>query len=76
MVQNGRNGTLYYKIVSGHSWSKLSFGFKNAPPFFQKVLGDILAGIPNVLVYLDDILIYTETIEEHFKIYPSPTEEV
>ncbi len=46
----------------------MSFGFKNAPPFFQRTLTRILRGIPSIVVYLDDILIFTKTIREHLDI--------
>ncbi len=44
----------------------LSFGFKTAPPFFQRTLSHILRGVRNIVVYLDDILVFTKTIGEHF----------
>ena len=40
-------------------WNRMSFGFTNAPATFQRGLDVILADIPNVYVYLDDILIAT-----------------
>ncbi len=46
----------------------MSFGFKTAPPFFQRVLSRILRGIHNILVYLDDILVYTKTVGEHLTV--------
>ncbi|MCP4117090.1 MAG: hypothetical protein GY737_17180, partial [Desulfobacteraceae bacterium] len=46
----------------------MSFGFKTAPPFFQRVLSRILRGIENILVYLDDILVYTKTVGDHLKV--------
>jgi len=43
------------------------FGLKNAPPAFQRLVDKVLAGLigNGVYVYIDDILIYTQTPEEH-----------
>src|SRR6266699_4946933 len=47
------------------------FGLTNSPATFQTMMNDIfedliLEGV--VVVYLDDILIFTETIDEHWKV--------
>src|SRR5256885_3395906 len=46
----------------------LSFGFKNAPAHFQKHISALLQeGLYKfVVVYVDDIIIFSKTIEEHF----------
>src|SRR4030095_6455952 len=45
----------------------MPFGLANAPATFQNMINDILRDLLDrgVIVYLDDILIYTETEEEH-----------
>ena len=45
----------------------LPFGLTNAPAAFQREMKAIFDGIPFALVYLDDILIYSDTPEEHTK---------
>ena len=47
------------------------FGLMNSPATFQMMMDDIfeeLISEGNVVVYLDDILIFTETLEEHWAI--------
>ena len=48
-------------------WKVLSFGLTNAPATFQAVMNDIFRPLIHkcVLVYLDDILVYSKTMEEH-----------
>ncbi len=43
----------------------LSFGLTNAPAVFQREMNKVLADLPFVLVYLDDILVFSKTAEEH-----------
>ena len=45
-------------------------GLTNAPAAFQHFMNDIFADLLNlrVIVYLDNILIYSKTLEEHCKL--------
>ncbi len=55
----------------GHyQWRVMSFGLCNAPAIFQQTMNKILAPLlrKGVLVYMDDILIYAKTREEHAQI--------
>ena len=51
-------------------FTRVPFGLCNAPIHFAKVIHGILAELlgVGVLCYLDDIVIFSETMEEHFKI--------
>ncbi|GFU48788.1 retrovirus-related Pol polyprotein from transposon 17.6 [Trichonephila clavipes] len=50
--------------------NRLFFGLKNSPKAFQsiaqEVLGDLLHN--GALVYIDDIILFTKTIDEHFEL--------
>jgi hypothetical protein len=43
----------------------LPFGLSNAVSAFQRTMEVVLEGVPNVKVYLDDILIFSENFEDH-----------
>ena len=45
----------------------MPFGLSNAPATFQRYMDALLAGLKwkNLLVYLDDIIIFSATFEEH-----------
>jgi hypothetical protein len=43
----------------------LSFGLTNAPATFQSVMNGIFGHLPFCLVYLDDILVFSKTLDEH-----------
>ena len=52
------DGTLY-------EWNRMPFGIKTAPMFFQKIMSDIFKGLAFVQVYLDDVVVLSETESEH-----------
>lgn len=61
--------TAFNAATGGHyEYLRMPFGLENAPATFQRCMNDILRSIPNCVVYMDDILIFTATTEEHFRI--------
>ncbi|XP_043224264.1 uncharacterized protein K02A2.6-like [Amphibalanus amphitrite] len=44
---------------------RLPYGVAQAPELFQKVMDQALQGLDGVLVYLDDILVASSSVEEH-----------
>ena len=43
------------------------FGLTNAPAVFQREMNKVFGHLPFVLIYLDDILIFSKTEEEHIQ---------
>ena len=60
-----------YTTISTHRglyrYNHLPFGVLAAPAIFQRTLETLLRGIPNVCVYLDDILVMGKTSKENLE---------
>ena len=47
-------------------YTRLPFGISSAPAIFQRTMERVLHGIPNTIVYIDDILVTGASDKEHF----------
>ena len=50
-----------------YEYTRLPFGISSAPATFQKVMDTILQGIPNVICYIDDILVTGADDQTHLR---------
>ena len=65
--EEDRQKTAFSAGDNQFDFSKIPFGLKSAPNHFSRVMQSVLSGIlgKNILVYLDDIVVLGNTIEEH-----------
>ena len=48
-------------------YTVMAFGMCNAPATFQRLVNTVLQNLPNCTAYLDDLVIYSSTWEDHVK---------
>lgn len=47
------------------SYKVMSFGLRNIPATFQRLMNRVIAGLEGCAVYLDNVVIYYDTWSEH-----------
>lgn len=45
----------------------MSFGLWNAPATFQRLMNLVVSSLDGCVVYLDDVVVYSDTWREHVK---------
>ncbi len=69
-IREGDEWKTAFSTTTGHyEYLVMPFGLSNSPSVFQAFINDVFRDMLNqwVIVYIDDILIYSETYEEHVK---------
>jgi len=69
MSERDKNKTAFSTPYGHYEFNRMPFGLKNAPATFQRLMNAVLAGLQGIrcLVYLDDIVIYGSSLQEHNK---------
>lgn len=67
MEEKSKEKTAFITYDGQYQFTKMSFGLVNAPSTYQRMMQSVLAGLQwkCLQVYLDDIIIASETFEEH-----------
>ena len=70
-IQKGDEWKMAFRTRYGHfEYTVMPFGLANAPATFQNLMNDVLREFldKGVVVYIDDILIYSENLEQHIQL--------
>ena len=67
MDEKDKEKTAFICHMGLFEFNVMPFGLKNAPPTFQRMMIEILGDWIEefVVVYIDDIMIYSKTFDEH-----------
>ena len=64
--EEDRHKTAFVTEGGLYEWNVLAQGLKNSPPSFQRVMAEVLAPCRAFsLIYIDDIIIFSRSINEH-----------
>jgi hypothetical protein len=63
--EEDREKTAFSVGVNHYEFTVMPFGLTNSPATFQRMMRTILKGVKECLVFLDDIIIFADTWEEH-----------
>ena len=59
--------TAFVMPLGKYEYLKVPFGLAQAPTYFQNLMNKVLNALHFTLAYLDDIIIFSETAEQHLK---------
>ena len=59
--------TAFVMPLGKYEYLKVPFGFAQAPTYFQNLMNKVLNGLHFTLAYLDDVIIFSESAEQHLK---------
>ena len=66
--ESDRYKTAFTIPFEQYEWNVMPFCLKNTPSEFQKIMNDIFNPYSKfVIVYIDDVLIFSHNIDQHFK---------
>src|SRR6266516_3276162 len=69
MDEEDRDKTAFLTRSGTYRFTAMPFGLTNAPATFQRLMDGVLSGLNReiCLVYLDDIILFSKTIDEHLE---------
>ena len=50
-----------------YQYKVMPFGMKNSPATFQRLMNQVISDLDDCECYIDDVVIYSDTFEQHMK---------
>ena len=66
MASHARKYTAFTVGNQHYQFTKMAFGLSGAPSTFVRLMQAVLEGVSNTVVYGDDVLIFSDSLDEHF----------
>ena len=76
LEEESQEKTAFSTKTGQYCFKRMPFGIAAAPGTFQELMTEVLKGIKSATVYLADILVFTESKEEHFEILEEVLERI
>lgn len=65
MSQRAKEISAFITSDGLYSYNVMSFGLRNAPATFQRLMNRVISGLEGVAVYLDDVGVFSDSWEKH-----------
>ncbi len=69
MAEKDRPKTAFITHAGLYEFNVMPFGLTSSPPVFQELMNRVMQGVQNkyCMAYMDDIVVFSETVEDHFQ---------
>ena len=67
LAPEARAKTAFVTPFGKYEFNKVPFGLAQAPAYFQELIHKVIGNVPYAMGYLDDIIIFIKTEEEHLQ---------
>lgn len=65
LSESSQDLTVFITPMGAYKFLRMLFGLVSAASVFQRIMNDVIKGIPGVRCYQDDVLIFGKNIKEH-----------
>ena len=67
IAEKDRHKTAFWGKQGLYQWRVMPFGLRNAPTRFQRMMDQVLAKLESVRCFVDDVLVFSCSFEEHLQ---------
>lgn len=63
--ESSQDLTTFITPFGRRKFLRLPYGIRSAPEIYQKIVSEMLEGLPGVVIHMDDVLVFGGSVEEH-----------